>query len=290
MGTFLNYNGKLLAEPDFKLRPSNRAFRYGDGLFESMKYSDGIVYFYEDHYFRLMGSLCMLRVDIPSKLNMEYLYEQIIETITKNDLQEQSCKLRLHVFRTGSGLYTPQELSVDYLIEVEAEQASGYVFNEAGLTSDLYFDHKKAKAILSSIKSDNALIYVLASIFAKENDLDQVFLMNTDQEIIETQNANLLIFKDNEVFSPNPEQGALDGIIRKQMLKLLEQEGFTLAQKPLRAYEVNTADQVLVCNSSFGVQYIAQFRKKHFDANQVSEWNIKLEALAKANAFSLATL
>ncbi len=282
----VNYNGAIIKQTDFSVGSENRAFRYGDGLFETMRYSNGLIYFYEDHYFRLMGSMCMMRVDIPSELNMEMLYEQILNTIESNGLRQKSCRIRLHFFRSGTGLYTPDELGVEYLIEVEPLEDKGYVLKEAGISSDIYFDHVKAKAVLSSIKSNNALVYILASVFAKENDVDQVFLLNSDQEIIETQHSNLIVIKGKKAIVPTPDQGALDGVVRKQMLKLLEEDGYEIIDDKLRAYEINIADQVFVTNSISGIQYVNQFRKKIFTGEGVQYWQEKLEKLALETKFA----
>lgn len=282
----INFNGSILKKEEFSVGSENRAFRYGDGLFETMRYSNGLIYFYEDHYFRLMGSMCMMRVDIPSELNMEMLYEQILNTIESNGLKQKSCRIRLHFFRKGEGLYTPTELSVNYLIEVEPLEDNGYVLNESGVSSDIYFDHVKTKSVLSSIKSNNALVYVLASIFADENQIDQVFILNSDQEIVETQHSNIIVLKDKKAIIPTPEQGALDGIVRKQMIKLLEEDGYEIVDDKLRPYEINIADQVFVTNSISGIQYINQFRKKTFTGEGVQYWQEKLEKLALDTKFA----
>lgn len=286
MQTMVNYNGSILKKEDFSVGSDNRAFRYGDGLFETMRYSNGLIYFYEDHYFRLMGSMCMMRVDIPSELNMEMLHEQILNTIESNGLKQKSCRIRLHFFREGTGLYTPNNLGANYLIEVEALNDKGYELNTSGLKSDIYFDHAKTKAVLSSIKSNNALVYILASIFAKENEMDQVFILNSDQEIIETQHSNIIVIKDKKAIVPTPDQGALDGVVRKQMLKLLEEDGYEISDDKIRAYEINIADQVFVTNSISGIQYINQFRKKEFTGEGVQYWQEKLEKLAVDTKFA----
>lgn len=282
----INYNGAILKKEDFSVGSDNRAFRYGDGLFETMRYSNGLIYFYEDHYFRLMGSMCMMRIDIPSELNMEMLYEQILNTIVSNGLKQKSCRIRIHFFRKGTGLYTPTDLSVDYLIEVEPLEDKGYVLNESGVTTDIYFDHVKTKSVLSSIKSNNALVYVLASVFANENNIDQVFILNSDQEIVETQHSNIIVIKDKKAIIPTPEQGALDGIVRKQMIKLLEEDGYEISEDKLRPYEINIADQVFVTNSISGIQFVNQFRKKTFTGEGVQYWQEKLEKLALDTKFS----
>lgn len=281
----VNHNGSIKAESDVNIGIQNRAFRFGDGLFETMRYSQGVLFFYEDHYFRLMGSMCMMRIDIPSKLNMEMLHEQILNTIESNGLKQKSARVRVHFYREGEGFYTPSNLGIEYLIEVEELKGSGYEVLNQGLNSDIYFDHSKAKSVLASIKSDNALIYVLASIFVQENNLDQAFILNTDQEIVETQNANIIIIKDKKAIVPTPDQGALDGIIRKQMIKLLEEDGYEVVDDKVRAYELNIADQVFVTNAISGIQYINQFRKKEYTGEGVEYWKDKLETLALETKF-----
>ena len=70
-------NGKILEEEKFSINFNNRFFLYGDGFFETIKYAASKVLFWEEHYFRLMGSLCMLRFDIPSFFNEEFFLNQI---------------------------------------------------------------------------------------------------------------------------------------------------------------------------------------------------------------------
>lgn len=281
----VNNNGAIVKYDDFVINASNRAFNYGDGLFETMRYSDGFIYFYEDHYFRLMGSMCMMRIDIAQELNMEMLHQEILNTIESNGLKQKSARIRLHFYRDNGGFYAPDKNSAKYLIEVEPLNDNGYSILENGLSSEVYFDHPKAKSVLSSIKSNNALIYVLASVYAKENELDQVFILNTDQEIVETQNANIIVIKDKKAFVPTPDQGALDGVVRKQMIKLLEEDGYEISDDKIRPYEINIADQVFVTNSIFGIQYINQFKKKQFTGESVEYWKEKLMDLAKVNRF-----
>jgi branched-chain amino acid aminotransferase len=287
MQKWINKNGEIFLEEMISVGLDNRSFRYGDGIFETMRYSKGIIYFYEDHYFRAMGSLCMLRMDIPTELNMEFLFEQIIATIKSNSLEDKACRIRLQFSRKNGGLYTPTNSSVDYYIEVDPIESDSYNFMEEGLNADIFFDHEKAANELSSLKSNNAIIPVLASIFAQENNIDQSFIMNTNKEIIETQNSNIFLFKDDKVYVPGPTQGCVDGILRKQMIKILESEGKTIVEDKIRAYELNTAQEILVSNSISGIQYISRFREKIFSPVTAKNYVTKLETLAHTEPFSL---
>ena len=73
----VNQNGSLVSGEDFKLSLDNRAFKYGDGIFDTLKSANGTVHFLEDHYFRLMSSMRMLRMRIPMNFTLEYYENQL---------------------------------------------------------------------------------------------------------------------------------------------------------------------------------------------------------------------
>ncbi len=278
--TVINYNGELMPAREFNLSVNNRSFRYGDGLFESMRCENGRILFWEDHYFRVMGSMCMLRMEIPSNLNMDYLHDLLLETVKKNDLLEGNCRIRLNFWRKGGGLYTPKDRSVDFLVECEALNSSAFEVIEKGLSADVYYDHKKAKSDLSSIKSNNGILYVLASIFAEESELDQVFIQNTDQHIIESQNSNIFVVKDNVLITPDVKEGCLDGIMRKQIITVAEALKVEVKYDPIRNYELSSADEIWVSNAISGVQYISKYKNKEYQSTLMERFIPELHELA----------
>ena len=106
----VNFNEELIEAEEFSVSKENRAFRYGDAVFETMKYSDGAIHFWEDHYFRLMSAMRIIRMEIPMNFTPEYLEEQIRELIGSNHLEKQSASIRLTVYRAGEGKYTPESM------------------------------------------------------------------------------------------------------------------------------------------------------------------------------------
>ena len=75
----ININGKLLFEQNIKLSTENRGFKYGDAIFETIKVSNNRIIFWEDHYFRLMASMRMLRMKIPMEFTLEFLQKEILK-------------------------------------------------------------------------------------------------------------------------------------------------------------------------------------------------------------------
>lgn len=100
----VNFNGELLFEEHVSLSINNRGFLYGDSVFETMKVSKNKVVFAEDHYFRLMASMRMLRMKIPMEFTLEFMEEEILKTVKVQD-QSENYRVRLSVFRNEGGYY-----------------------------------------------------------------------------------------------------------------------------------------------------------------------------------------
>ena len=113
-----NYNGDLVSFDEVKITPNNRAFKYGDSVFETLKVVNGKLIFWEDHYFRLMASMKMLRMKIPLEFTLEFLEEEILKTAQVHE-SSNNLRARLSIYRKDGGFYTPKTNKVDFLIEVQ---------------------------------------------------------------------------------------------------------------------------------------------------------------------------
>ena len=111
----VNYNGDLVAFDDVKITPNNRAYKYGDSVFETIKIINGKLVFWEDHYFRLMASMRMLRMRIPMNFTLEFLQEEILKIVSTKS--ENNLRVRLCITRKDGGFYTPTTNEIDSLID-----------------------------------------------------------------------------------------------------------------------------------------------------------------------------
>ena len=183
----LNFNGKLIPRSELNINYQNRAFKYGDAVFDTLKYEKGIQYI-ENHYFRLMSSMRLLRMKIPMKFTLQFYTDEIIKTIVKNNLQDKA-RVRVTVFRKDGGLYTPYSNEIDFIIEtVELKCISNKKYE-----IELFKDFPIQSGLLSTIKTNNRIINVLSSIFAKENSYDNCILLNEKKNIVEMSNANIFL-------------------------------------------------------------------------------------------------
>lgn len=256
----INYNGQLYSSETI-LSNSNRGFLYGDAVFETVKIVNSKILFLEDHYFRLMSAMRIVRMEIPMNFTMEYFEEQIL--ILVNTLNySQSARARITVFREDGGNYLPETNTVSYLISASKLQSEHYSIVNNQYEVDLYKDYYVAKHLLSSIKTTNKIINVTASIFAKENGLDNCLLINENKNIIEALQGNLFMLVDNKLITPPVSEGCLNGIMRKQIINIVKKmPNMVVAEEPISPFELQKASELFITNVIKGIQPITKYRK-----------------------------
>ncbi len=278
----VNFNGALFPLDSDVLNYNNRGLKYGDALFESVRCVNGTIFFWEDHYFRLMASMRILRMEIPMEFTMEFLEGEIKRTIQKNGLEDEASRIRLTVFRKEGGLYSPKTNEVSYLIEISSLESPFYLMNEGNCEVELFKDYYVNKDMLSNLKTTNKILNVVASVFAKENGYDNCLLINGDKQVVETINGNLFLVKNNIVKTPPISDGCLDGIIRKKLMELIvSTDGLQLMEESVSPFELQKADELFITNSVQGIVSISKYRKKEY-GNKVAKGLLgKLNAKAR---------
>ncbi|GAB5563768.1 MAG: aminotransferase class IV [Winogradskyella sp.] len=279
----VNFNGQLEEKVDASLTVENRGYKYGDALFETLKVVNGKIFFWEDHYFRLMASMRILRMDIPMNFTMEYLESEILKTIEANDLMSSSARVRLNIDRGEGGKYLPSENSdVSFNIVVERHDNPFYTIDDTSYTVDLYKDYFVPPGLLSGLKSNNKAIQVIGSIYAHENDFDNCLVLNTNKSVIEALNGNLFLVKGDKIKTPPLEDGCLKGVMRKQVLEILSKDvNLFVEESSISPFELQKADELFITNVIQGIVPITKYRKKSY-ANTFAKSIIgKLNAKAR---------
>ncbi len=256
----VNFNGKLINQSAFSMSANNRAFKYGDAIFETLNIQNNTLVFWEDHYFRLMASMRMLRMEIPMKFTLEFLEQEILKTVASQDGISKA-RARLTIFRKDGGLYTPLTNEVDFLIEV-SENTSEI---KKSYRIDLFKDFYNFSGLLSTVKTTNRMLNTLAGIFMDENELDNCVLINERKGIVEAANANIFIVKGNEIKTPALEEGCVKGIVRKKIIEILNKnEVYSILETAISPFEMQKADEVFITNAVIGVQPVTNYRKKTY--------------------------
>jgi branched-chain amino acid aminotransferase len=261
------------------LSSSNRAFLYGDGVFETLKVVNQKVLFLEDHYFRLMASMRIVRMQIPNNFTLEYFEEQVISTAQAANCAA-SARIRFTVFRNDGGYYLPQTREVSFVIQASPLENVKYSFSDAAYEVDLYKDFFISKQLLSTIKTTNKMISITGSIYAQENDLNNCLLLNNDKNVVEALNGNLFMLLGTKLITPPTEEGCLNGIARKQIIALAKKmEGIEMVEAPISPFDLQKADELFITNIIQGIQPITQYRKKTYTTNVSAQLLEKLNDL-----------
>ncbi|PCJ94994.1 MAG: aminotransferase class IV [Flavobacteriaceae bacterium] len=262
----VNFSGKILPKDAFYLNHENRGLRYGDALFETIRVVNGSVVFWEDHYLRLMASMRILRMEIPMNFTMEFLENQIMETISSNKLNSnQAARVRFTVFRNNGGFYLPEDNGISYTIEATELSSSFYMISNSAYEVELFKDFYVNADMLSNLKTNNRAINVVGSIYAKENGYDNCLLLNGNKQVVEALNGNIFVVKGTTIKTPSKRDGCLNGIIRKKIIAIVSKDAdYSIEEGSVSAFELQKADELFITNSIVGIQPITKYRKKEF--------------------------
>ena len=251
----VNYNGSLFKDGERILSSQNRAFRYGDGIFESIRVIDGKMPFLNLHFERLLRGMKALKMTIPTYMNIHYLRNEISKTIE----EMPSSRVRLAIWREEGGFYTPTTNNIDFLIDSAPLPDRRFSFNDLGLRIGIFKDFKMQETVISAFKTSNSLPYIMAGLFAKENQLDDVVMLNTHGYITEGISSNIFILKDKKLITPSLSSGCVGGIMRFVVKEIADKNEVEIIEKCVSIDELSTADEVFYTNSIQGIRWVEQF-------------------------------
>lgn len=267
------FNGELITSENFnQLDFSNRAFHFGDSLFETIRYANKNILFLGDHILRLKLSMTTLKMKIPPHFSFEYFLDKISDIIYANDLQDGGARIRLTVYRSGSGAYYPETNEVNFLLEAEKLDSPYFLNISNGIVIDLYKDIFKPINRLSSLKTGNALIYILAAINRDSLRLDDCLILNEKANICEATASNIFITKGNLIMTPPLEEGCINGIMRGQIKKIAENKKMLFIEKPFTQHTILDAEEFFLTNTIQGIQWVRQFQSKLYESKKTAQF------------------
>lgn len=274
----INVNGKIVSNSDVSVE-HNRGFLYGDAVFETVRVLDKKVLFLEDHYFRLMSSMRILRMEIPMEFTMEYFHEEILKAINSLESVVNAFRVRFTVYRDAEGKYLPSTRKIGYIVSAEVLNNGVYSLNTMDYEIELYKDFYVTSHLLSTLKTNNRLINVTGSIFAEENGYQNCLLLNDTKNIVEALNGNIFIVKDNVVKTPPLSDGCVKGIMRKQVIDLLQKHPeYKFEEAVVSPFELQKADELFITNVIIGIQPVTKYRKKEYSNSLAADLINKLNA------------
>lgn len=267
---YILHNDEFFLSTDAVLTVHNRGFKYGDGLFESMRMFNGKLQFAEKHTDRLNAGMKALKMEGADLLDEYFLRQKGMELAKKNKLKE-GARLRLSVYRADGGLYTPENNKTGYVLEASPINSASYELNKKGLIVDVFDELPKSVDKLSNYKTSNSLVYIMAGLHKKQHGLDDTFLLNNNGFLCESISSNIFIVYNKQIYTPALTEGCVAGVMRSAVMEIAMTNNVQLIEAQINPEVLKEAEEVFVTNAISGIQWVMGYgRKRYF--NEVSKF------------------
>lgn len=262
MKLLLNINGALHPANEPVLTLDNRAFHFGDGLFESMRVVNGKPCFVDAHWARMSTGAELLRIELPKGMDRAAFERSIIELVQASGITSGRCRFTL--FRGGGGYYRPEQDLGSYTIELVPMDEPHHTLNQNGLMVDIWPEMRKPINELSRHKTLNAQYYIMAALWSRQRGLDDCLLQNERGNIIESSAGNLFIVSNGVLYTPSLSDGCIGGVMRMQVINLAIANGIKVYECSLNPQNLLAADELFFTNAARGVQWVSAYRTKRY--------------------------
>lgn len=253
------FNRTLLRQDEIHLSPNDRAFCYGDGLFETVIYRNSQLAYWPDHFHRMSSGMSVLSMQAPEGFSAAEMENQIRQLLVAN-AHTDTARVRFQVWRQAGGLYTPRSAAVNYLITSQP----GTPPKISVKARVLFYDAVPVSfSVLSRFKTCNALPYVLAGIAKTQAGADDMILLDGNGNVSECTASNLFWTRGNTVCTPSLLSGCIAGVMRTRLIQVLKAAGLAVEEGLFPREALLRADRIFCCNVA-GIEWIRQVEQTPF--------------------------
>jgi branched-chain amino acid aminotransferase len=259
----VNYNGEITDGNSIGFNQIKRGFNFGDGLFESIRVFNGECTLLETHFNRMLNGLKILKISFNYSFNLKSLNQYIDELLIYKNIKLGG-KIKVYVFRSGLGTYKPETNQISFLIEASYLEDNKYILNKKGFLVNIYKEYTKPINKLSTFKSSSSLLYVLASISSKENNLDDHLILNEKNKIIESTNSNIFLLIEDNIITPSVESGCINGVMRLEIIKIIKELGINIVESNIEKEDLRKAKEIFLSNVINGIIWVGGYESKRY--------------------------
>jgi aminodeoxychorismate lyase len=252
MDVFLN--GQFGAEAQASVSINDRGFMYGDGLFETMRVFNGKPFRMAQHLERMVRGADFLKIKLPfTPKELQHFAGQLIET---NQMPDSVLRVTL---TRGSGErgYTPKGADKPTVV-MTLHPALPLDPNNAPQWSLATSSFRiPASDPLSSFKTTNKLVSIMARAEAEGKNADEALLTNTNGEVAETAGANLFWVYHDKICTTPTGRGVLPGITRAVVLEICQVLALPTNKRVIKPEALRNSEGIFLTQSALGVIAIA---------------------------------
>lgn len=251
-----------------ELELKNRAFLSGDAVKVSFFIRNSKLIMDEECYFFLMASMRKMRMNIPLSYTLEFFQNLFNEKVIEES-SIQNGIINFLVFRNSDGI-TLSKSSVSYYFEVE-EMDDVLSIHQLPLELDLIKEINVNNNLLSNIRV-HCPENIYGGIYAQENDLDDVILLNPNKRIARATSGNLLFLEGDVIKIPKQSEGAYISPLLENFVTFLHKNNLVDTQEhEIIAFESQKAEEILLISDEKGVFSVKKIRNKTFENIRFTE-------------------
>ena len=234
------YNGKIGEIEEISVPITDRAFYFGDGVYDAVMCRNNIPYLLCEHINRLYENCHLLGITVPkTKEELSHLIKELCKSVDSNEKfiyfhVSRGSGIREHAFCEGKG---------NLCIMIKPQNV-GDVYEKIDLctTNDYRYGY-------CNIKTLNLLPSVLAAQLSKDNKCEETVFIR-DGYVTECSHSNVSILKNGELITAPADRHILPGVTRAHLIKKAKEAGIIVREERYTEKELYEADEILISSSS----------------------------------------
>jgi branched-chain amino acid aminotransferase len=247
----IHLDGKLLPTREATVSVFDHSFLYGDGIFETYRVADGLVFRMEPHLDRLERSARAIALDLPG--SRDDIRRIILETVAANGLAD--CYVKSIITRGAGAEPLLEHTGIASKLVVIVRPSMPFFTPGAGnrgLSAAIVSVRKTPMAAVDPrIKSNNYLNVILSRIEARGMGAQESILLDDRGRVVEASFYNIVAVRGRRLLTPH--EGCLEGITLETALDIAGPLGYEIRRGPVYPYDLMTADEVLFTSTAGGV-------------------------------------
>ena len=230
---------------------TSEALNFGYGLFETIKLESGKLFFLKEHIDRLNRSLKYIGIN--DSLNIVDIEKKVKELPDFDRIEKGAVKILV-------------AKSKDDLICIISSRKAEYKDSlyENGFKLKISKVFRNESSIMPKIKSINYLENIIERQKAIEDNYDDCLFLNSKNRIAETSIANVFFVKNGNIYTPDIEEGLLEGVLRNIVIEISRNSGIKIYEGKYDLEEIYNADEVFITNSLMGIMPISCIDEKKY--------------------------
>lgn len=267
-------NNKLVPSTEAKISVFDHGFLYGDGIYETLRVYENVVFMFDEHLQRLYRSASLIGLNIPKSFSDIKI--AVYETLQANKLSE--AYIRITISRGEGPIGLDPDLCKEPTFVVMATEFKSYPksFYENGIKLIIANTKRNLKEALNpQIKSLNFLNNILAKIEAKEADAYEAIMLNESGYLTEGTISNIFFILDGILCTPSIECGILDGITRSIALDLAIKNGLEVKEGFFKPEDLYHASEVFITNTTMEIMPVGRIDNTNYKVGNISRMLLK---------------